>query len=234
MEADPQPPPVSPEFTTRQLELISALAKMKVGDRYPLVAMFKGGLIAMKQNEDENPEVFVHAAQSLRELLDMFERSMSLSDHEKDEDIGITEPIRRKYADKWLTTKLESACFNHKACSWAGTIDSSLVEFLGDTEAFIGRYEAHSIYLKNRKTMVMVTLDPMFENLSEDEQERIALEWRRLKKFFNGVAHHSGTKRSEMEKAVEQLEIFLHRRLIPVEVANKNAILAFIEGIEAS
>ena len=188
----------------------------------------------MKQDDDDNPEVFVHAAQSLRQLLDMFERSMSLSDHESDEDVGITEPIRREYADKWLKTKIESACFDRGDCSWAGTIDSPLGEFLGDTEAFIGRYEARSIYLKNRQTMVMVTLDPMFENLSEDEQERIALEWRRLKKFFNGVAHHSGTKRSKMENALEQLEIFLHRRLMPVEVENKNAILAFIEGIEAS
>jgi hypothetical protein len=37
-----------------------------------------------------------------------------------------------------------------------------------------------------------------------------------------------------MESALERLEIFLHRRLIPVEVANKNALLAFIEGVEGS
>ena len=78
------------------------------------------------------------------------------------------------------------------------------------------------------------TLDPMFENLSEDEQRRIALEWGGLKKFFIQVAHHrSIVKRPDMENALERLEIFLHRRLIPVEVENKNAILKFIEGIES-
>ena len=69
MEADLQPPPASPEFTPRQLELIAALPK--VGNRFPLASMLTGALIAMKQ--DKNPEAFVHAAQSLRELLEKFE-----------------------------------------------------------------------------------------------------------------------------------------------------------------
>jgi len=234
MEANPQPPPASPEFTPRQLELVAELPK--VGNRYPLAAMLTGALVAMKQDEQDNPELFVHAAQSLRELMDRFER-MKVSeqaDQATGDDAGNTEPKRREYAEKWTRLKTRSTCFNQATASWAGTIDPPLLEFLADTEAFIRRYQARDIFLKTKQAKVMITLDPMFENLSEDEQQRIALEWARLKEFFNGVAHHSRTTRPETESALEQLEIFLHRRLIPVEVANKNALLAFIDGVEAS
>ena len=54
MEAAPQPPTASPEFTPRQLELIAALPN--VGNRDPLAAMLAGALVAMRQNEQDNPE----------------------------------------------------------------------------------------------------------------------------------------------------------------------------------
>ena len=231
MEADPQPPPASPAFTPRQLELIAALPK--VGNRFPLAAMFTGALIAMKQ--EGNPEAFVHAAQSLRELLEKFELMINvpLSGHDSEEGSGNMGSKAREYADKWSQTKSTSACFEPAAGGWAGALDPALAGFLNDTETFIRWYEAHPIYLKNKQTAVMVTLDPMFENLSQDEQERIALEWDGLKKFFAKVAHHRSVSTEKMENAVERLEIFLHRRLIPVEVENKHAILAFIQGIES-
>jgi len=232
MEADPQSRPAPPEFTPRQLELIGALPK--VGNRFSLASMFKGALIAMKQ--ENNPEAFVQAAQSLRELLEKFELTINLplSGYETEEGAGHIGPKARDYAAKWAQAKATSVCFVQSAGNWAGAIDPILLEFLNDTETFIRWYETNPIYLKNKEAAVMVTLDPMFENLSEDEQRRIALEWGGLKKFFIQVAHHrSIVKRPDMENALERLEIFLHRRLIPVEVENKNAILKFIEGIES-
>ncbi|HWA07834.1 MAG TPA: hypothetical protein VG838_00050 [Opitutaceae bacterium] len=86
MEAAPQPPQASPEFTPRQLELIAALPK--VGARFPLASMFTGALLAMKQ--EGNPEAFVHAAQSLRELLEKYELTINvqLSGHDSEEGAG--------------------------------------------------------------------------------------------------------------------------------------------------
>jgi len=232
MEADPQSRSAPPEFTPRQLELIAALPR--VGKRFHLASMFKGALIAMKQ--ENNPEAFIHVAQSLRELLEKFELTINLplSGSETEEGVGHIGPKAREYAAKWAKAKSTSVCFVQMSGGWSGTIDTNLQGFLNDTETFVRWYEANPIYLKNKEAAVMVTLDPMFENLSVDEQERIALEWDSLKKFFIKVAHHrTAVKRPEMENALERLEIFLHRRLIPVEVENKNAILKFIEGIES-
>lgn len=234
MEPDPQSPSTSPEYTPRQLELLAALPK--VGNRYPLARMMKGALITLRRDEQDDPELYVYAAHSLRELMDRFERMKVTAklDQPTDDETGNTEPKRREYADKWTELKSRSTCFNQGAASWAGTIDLPLQEFLADTEAFIRRYQARDSFLKTKQAKVMITLDPMFENLSEDEQQRTALEWARLKEFFNGVAHHSQTTRPALESALERLEIFLHRHLSPVEVANKNAILAFIKGVEGS
>lgn len=233
METSPQPPPASPEFTPRQLELIGALPK--VGTRFPLASMFTGALTALKQ--DRNPEALVQAAHSLRELLEKFELTINvpLAGLDTEAGAGNIGSKAREFAGKWAKVKSTSACFKKEGDSWAGAIDPILLGFLSETESFVRWYEANPIYLKNKQAAVLVSLDPMFENLSMDEQERIALEWEGLKKFFVQVAHHrSAVTRTEMQNALERLEIFLHRRLIPVEVANKNAILAFIEGVEGS
>lgn len=234
MEANPQSPPSSPEFTPRQLELIAALSR--VGNQYHLEAMLRGALVAIKQDEQVNPELFVHAAQSLRELMDGFEemRVSEQTDQPNGDEAGNNETKRREYAEKWTRLITSSTCFEQASASWTGMIDSPLRVFLADTEAFIRRYYACDKYLKTKRAKIMITFDPMFENLSEDEQQRIGREWRGLKEFFNGVAHHSRTTRQKMENELERLEIFLHRKLTPGEVANKNAILAFIAEIEGT
>ena len=127
MEADSQSRPAPPEFTPRQMELIGALPK--VGNRFPLASMFKGALIAMKQ--ENNPEAFVHAALSLRELIVNFERTINLplSGYETEKDAGFVKVNVGHYAGRWSDTKSVSVCFVRDSSSWAGTIDPVLLGF---------------------------------------------------------------------------------------------------------
>lgn len=228
---DTTPDPLPPEFKPEEQELIDALKKVKGG--FKLDQMLIGAIRALKA--EDNPDSFAHAAQSARVLIEKFEHGMhgqtaaSLNDKRRENFKVRTD----RHGKKWKKTKKDSEAF--ATGEWRGKIDTPLQEFLGEVDDFFEWYANHDIYRKNKEEAVVLHLDPMFSALSQSEQRRIVREWVDLRGFFNNVAHHNEREVTlpKMEEALARLVRYLHRRLAPVDVANKAAILAHIKECEA-
>ena len=219
--------PMPPQFTVEQFGLLKELEKIKGG--FHLDGMLHGAIRALR--EEDNPESFVHASQSARELIEKFEHAMhgltstALDEAGRDNFKDRMEGLGKK----WNSAKTGSGAF-HKGI-WQGKVDAPLGGFLDATEEFFNWYARHDIYRKNKESAVVLRLDPMFSALSQTDQKRLTREWVELRKFFNSVAHHreEGVTKEKMEEALARLVRYLHRRLAPVDAENKEAIRAHIK-----
>jgi hypothetical protein len=218
------------ELTAEQLSLLAELEKIE-GGRH-LDRMLIGAIHALRQ--EDNPESLVHAAQSVRELMEKFEQVMH-GDNFTGSQEAQRPTIKSRvdvFANDWSEVKSSSRAFAKDG--WKGRVDAPLRSFLEATDVFFERYAFDVIYRKNKETAVVHKLDPMFSTLSLADQNRVAREWVGLRKFFNGVAHHreEGVTKAKMEDALARLVRYLHRRLAPVDAKNKEAIRAHITDWE--
>lgn len=224
----PRDPP--PEYSPEVTALLAALAKEKGG--FGLDRMLRGAFRALK--DEENPESFVHCAQSARELMEKFEHAKhGLGKAElRDEHRENFKDRTDRHAKVWQTTKDRSKAY--KKGKWRGKIDEPVEAFLTETDDFFEWFANHDLYRKNKVEAIVLRLDPMFSALSQVDQERIAREWVDLRGFFTQVAHHHdfGLTRAAMDDALARLVRYLHRRLAPVDAANKEAIRAHIREWE--
>jgi hypothetical protein len=215
-----------PEYTAEQLGLLKALERQKGG--FQLDKMLQGAIWAMRQEED--PESFVHAAQSARELIEKFEQAMhGLTDAARHDPGRDNYKVRTDgYEKKWSAAKSGSRAFAKGV--WKGKIDAPLGGFLDATREFFDWYAQHDIYRKGKEKAVVLRLDPMFSALSENDQQRVTREWVHLRGFFNRVAHHGEREitKEKMEAELAHLVRYLHRRLAPVDAENKAAIRSHI------
>lgn len=222
----PENQSLPPEYTAEQMGLLKELEKVRGG--FGLDKMLRGAIRALQV--DENPEAFVHAAQSARELIEKFEQAMhGLTEDSRHSKGRETFKVRADgYGKKWTETKGRSRAFVQGA--WQGRIDVPLREFLVATQQFLDGYAQDDIYRKEKEKAVVLRLDPMFSALSEKDQVRVTREWVTLRQFFVGVAHHGNrdVTREKMEAQLARLVRYLHRRLAPVDAENKAAIRAHI------
>lgn len=216
-------------FTDAEDGLLQALKQFE--SDHDLSGILKGAIFALQIRD--NPETYVHAAQSARELIEKI--GWVMLGTKKKKPGRKFEAKTNRYHQRWGDTKKKSRSF--RKAVWQGKIDKPLCDFLGVTEDYFVWYAAvfSEAPKKENDEAVFRGLDSLFTGLSEKEQKLVIKGWQTLKEFFTNVAHHDGPPPTleQMQDALARLVRYLHRQLAPVDALNKEAIRNHIQKWEA-
>lgn len=169
--------------------------------RFPgLVHMYDGAIFASR-HADENPEAHVHAAHSLRELMEKLARSAGATPH--------------RPQDNALIRELERAWkIFRDADSDSPERNNALASLLARVEEFFEQ-RAQSPDRRSRSTSALVALKVLSSAPVPLVSRTQADEWTELEKFFIEASHHRSTSAEQVDERKSQLERFLLNAWLP-------------------
>jgi hypothetical protein len=177
-----------------------------------------------------NPEHLVHAAHSIRELMNNLHKIAGI-------------PIKAdagRLGDKFneMKTKWEKAKRNSKAFSeeegWHGEIDGHARRGCEAVDAAIVWAEANRVAWMERHLETIRVLDVSGRPLPSWIEKDFVTQWDTLRDYFIRVAKRGPTTRDEFEAALDTLERFVLERLKPRTYTEQTTIDALVREAEGS
>ncbi len=197
---------LEPTFDDRQLELQKCLRKIdkELGD------MYMGCLwVLLPDASGRNSERMVHAAHSLREIVEKLHRHYDFPV----QSYKLTDKVRG-LRDRWSELKEGLRDF---ICSSDGsrlppkTILNKVRVFMKKLWKFFDDFNAAYPTFKNSARNLLGFLDPHSDEFPESILDLRIKEWRNYREWFNNVAHHriKDVEESKFRDQLFQFEVFL-------------------------
>lgn len=164
---------------------------------------YRGALIALANGG--NPERFVHAAHSIRELM---EKLHVLIDVPAQTDKTTLKGKFKALADIWDKARASSSCNNNGA--WSGPIDHHLRRGLVAVDRMIEWFRANRPSFRDVSLAVFRELDVSKRPLPSSLEARHFKEWSDLNDFFQSVSHH----RHETDDAEFSARLYAFERFV--------------------
>lgn len=224
----PALPPLPYKFESEsQLELYEILVHVD-----PVLArMYAGGLYALI--DTQNPEQFVHAALSFRELMVKApakievpeERQRRVTAYNLGQEVNLL-------STKWENVVADTICLSNDR-KWNGEIDEPLKRGLKAVDKFLQKYRRLRPGHRENIKALAVRVDQAPVPPSSRSQEHFAKEWLDVSSFFNSVLHHGKeTDLEEMNDNVQRLERVIRIVIAPPAVSTQKKIDALIAAAE--
>jgi len=160
-----------------------------------LARMYLGALASLAY--EVNPERFVHAAHSCRELMEKLPRYLEVSIQALSEKMG--DKVYR-LADSWQRAMEHTDCYQE--ASWNGDIDPPLRRLLLDLACFFEWLNLHQPRRSQEIAAVLDRLDVSGGRLPASLENRSVRRWIKLNGYFQAVAHHH---------KVTSIDVFMQR-----------------------
>ena len=192
-----------------------------------LSAMYLGARLALSL--EENPQRIVHAAHSMRELLEKIPRYLRAPVVRTGPDLKarVTD-----FVDRFELAKKRSG--NHRNGRWEGEIDENLRTLLRYMEEFKTGFKQDYPSRREQMMAAIQSIDPLAGHLPTAIEETLINEWKAHDRFFKRVAHHDqDVEPSTFEDQMGRCERFLLTRLRPSSVETQRALDAIIAEGEA-
>lgn len=176
-----------------------------------------------------NPEIFVHAGHSIRELMNNLHNIVDVP--AKSVDSGRLSDVFNTMADRWDRGRKRSRCFTDGV--WSGEIDDpARTSFAAVEEAITWHRENRP----RRRETVRTTIRGLDASKrpvpSWIEDKKIDL-WDELRDFFIAVCHHGReTDEVEFSGALDALERFVLDQLRPRTFDQQDALADLIRQAE--
>jgi hypothetical protein len=206
-------PGVEELLEDHQLELYLALSERseKAGGWY------RGALIALANRAD--PERFVHAAHSLRELM---EKLPKLIDVPAPRDPVSMKSKLRALGEIWEKRRRLTSC--HKDGDWHGPIDTHLRAGLIAVDETIEWLRTLPTF-KESALVLIRELDVSKRLLPPSIEREHYKEWRDLNDYFQAVAHHlHDTNDTEFGARLYAFESFILDKIRPSTAADQKVL----------
>ncbi len=230
---------LDPATASRQSPPLAALADSRLSpqqqavrealeEKYPdLATIYQGAVLVLRQ--DNNPERFVHAAHSLRELMEKFPRVARVEQQAHGE--TLTQEVIR-IRTLWQSATNRSTC--HGEDGWAGTIDGPLSKLLEGVDRLIAWFDGHKPRRDEEAQRFLQTVEASGRALPAPLARLNTRYWMELREYFQGVAHHRGSSPDEFAQYVEALERLLLDLLHPRTFGDFDAIDQLVEAGEST
>jgi hypothetical protein len=176
-----------------------------------------------------NPERFVHAGHSARELMEKVHEIVAVFTPAHFNRMGgkVTE-LEQYYERVVSKSKLKSP-------KWDGQIDDPMRKLLEKIKEFFEWKKEHMPRRREEVARTMRALDGPSRAIPSDLEKLAIDEWFEVKGFFVNVSHHqtSDTSLEEFDARLTSLERILLRKLNPSTFADFDALDAIIKAGEA-
>jgi hypothetical protein len=187
--------------------------------------MYLGALLALEQTG--NPENIVHAAHSLRELMEKLP---------KYRDLPVKQQPRLREKTMQLSQDWREVLDNHQSHesnSWNGTINNSLRKFLQSTHNFFEWFKDQHRTRKEQAAILLRGLDPLRLPLPGPIEDLRIQEWYNYVEYLQGVSHHGNAAiLEEFCSWLGAIEKFLLDHLCPRTFEDQKEIKEIIEAGE--
>jgi len=198
----------------QQLALHSALVKKNTG----LSNMYLGAHIVLRQTN--NPERHIHAAHSLREMIEKLPLYLEISEKKKGpslKDKCIT--LKRCWKNKALRSNA------HHAGQFKGEIDSFLEAFFKDITEFLKWFDNDNPSRNEERKQLLRELDgydlPMPNTIEKNRTKQFS----DFQNYFTRVSHHNKmVDIGEFDSYLYHFEFFLLDIFVPRTFENHEAI----------
>jgi hypothetical protein len=175
-----------------------------------------------------NPEHLVHAAHSIRELMNNLHKIAAVPTKADAGRLG------DKFAEmkaKWEKGKRNSTAFSEDA-GWQGEIDGHARRACEAVDDAIAWAEANRVSWMERHLETIRVLDVSGRPLPSWIEKDFVSQWDSLRDYFIRVAKRGATTRDEFEAALDTLERFVLERLKPRTYTDQTTIDALIRQAE--
>lgn len=197
-------------------------------DKYPdLATMYQGAVVVLRQ--DNNPERFVQAAHSVRELMEKFPRFAHVEQRAHGE--TLTQEVIR-VRTLWQSATDTSPCRGKDG--WSGAIDGSLSKLLEGLDRLIEWFDRHKPRRDEEAQRFLQMVEASGRALPAPLARLNTEYWMYLRGYFQGVAHHRGCNPDEFGQSLEALERFLLDLLRPHTFGDFDAIDQLVEAGEST
>ena len=203
---------LEPIFNERQLELQKCLMEIDKELGY----MYMGCLWALLPNaSSKNPEKLVHAAHSLREIIEKLHRhyDFPIPSYMLNNSV-------RELESQWVKLKeglRDFICSSRELRLPPQKISTKLRVFLKKLWKFFDDFSAAYPTFKNSAKNFLGFLDPRSDEFPESILDSRIEEWRNYRNWFNSVAHHRirDVEEDEFRGQLFRFEIFLSGLITP-------------------
>lgn len=201
------------QLVRRQQTLVSVL-----DDRNPdATAIYVGALRVLA--DSSNPDRLALGAHAIRELMNLIPRYFELPIEEKDDSLGNKV---HALSDAWRQEQSRSRPPG----------DPFSAKFVGQLAAFFAWHVRHHPKQREFAATLLAYLDPSKRALPPPIEELRVAEWRAMRDFFVGAAHHKACEQAELETWLESLETFLLNLVKPRFFENADELDALIAEAE--
>ena len=194
-----------PILLEQQLDLYNALLSKNMD----LAQMYFGAIKVL--NDMDNLDRFALAAHNLRELMEKLPNYIDVETKAHNEKLGDKVQVLK---NQWRKTCSKTTCFSDG--TWNGEIDKLLAYQLQEFGFF---FEWHDENLPKRNDEITTTLrklDISGCKLPISLEEKNIETWKRLRKYFLGIAHHGKhSTQNDFNSKLDTFEVFLLDRLCP-------------------
>lgn len=219
MTSEDQTPRRDSGLSGRQLDVWRAL-RAKAQEDYPFHDWYRGALWALNTTDDENPDRFAQAGNSLRELLEKLPIALGT------EVVG-PEGHRLQHKREVAGAALMKAKQQFPN-SWVGqTITDELADVLVQFEEYV---ELCARPTRTERTASgLQKLDPMSDALPERLRRARLERFRSLSKQFEGITHHrQSVLEQKFREYVRELEELVLDLMAPITADDQNRLLELI------
>lgn len=219
MAADPSPP----QLTGQQLAFYNALLERDAD----LASWYLGARYALQKTA--NPEALVHAAHSIRLLMNDLHTIGALAPQAS---AGNLTDRFNAMREKWEKGKRNSNCYSEGG-GWNGEIDGHARRSFEEVDAAISWHIANRPAWEERHRTTIRVLDVSGRAMPGWIEDEYVRHWNTLRDYFVKVAKHHHTDWNEFGAALDALERFVLERLKPrtySEFAELDAVIAKAEG----
>lgn len=198
-------PTVSLILPDQQLALYKALLR-----KHEILAQMYYGVIKVLKDRD-NSDRFALAAHNLRELMEKLPNYIDVETKAQNAQLSDKVKLLKKM---WHDACSKTTCLSDG--TWNGEIDESLASLLQEFGIF---FNWHDLSLPTRNEEIKTALrklDTSGCNLPISLEEQNIKTWKRLRKYFLGIAHHGQhPTQDDFDSKLDAFEVFLLDRLYP-------------------
>jgi len=180
-----------------------------------------------------NPERNCHMAHSVREMMDYVEKNVVAQKQGEGRAIHVRlgDRVKRLLAD---LVPYRGKIGDPAQSEWPIERQAALSKYLLAVDSFSVNYSGEQQELNLRAELVGLELDPTLAESPAGVRANIAQQWRDLKDFFVGVAHHRPAPSEDVEQRFGELVRFILDRIQPRTFEDQSELLRLIEKGESN